>query len=186
MILTSCNPKEGITEKGVNDTCEASIINKNDLVNLLYSKDLKSIQFIDIRTPHLYAMGHLPNAINMPMNNFFDKKEFEKISKDSVLILYGEDTSTPKMMALMAGHFTNSKFYIAAGGYNYINDRILNGYGIHSELYDDELPIVDFRNAIDEMKLRVGGNSNSNIKVKSSSKKTIIRRKKKSVSGGCG
>jgi rhodanese-related sulfurtransferase len=185
LILASCNPKEGITEKGVNQTCEASIIEKDDLVNLLYAKDLKNIQFIDIRTPHQYAIGHLPNAINMPMNNFFSKKEFKKINKDDVLILYGDDGSTPQMMALMAGHFTNSKFYIAGGGYEFINDKILNGYGIHSELYNDELPIVDFKNAVEELKKRVGGVTTTK-KTKSSSKKTLVKRKKKAVSGGCG
>ncbi len=185
LILTSCNTKEGITENGVNQTCEASIMSKTDLVNLLYAKDLKGIQFIDIRTPHKYAIGHLPNAINMPMNSFFEKKEFEKINKDDVLILYGEDTSSPQMIALMAGHFTNSKFYIAGGGYDFINNKILNGYGIHSELYNDELPIVDFKNAVDELKKRSGGSTVSK-KVKSSSKKPLVKRKKKAVSGGCG
>jgi len=185
LILTSCNPKEGITENGVNQTCEASVIKKADLVNLLYSEDLKNIQFIDIRTPHQYAIGHLPNAINMPMNNFFSKKEFKKISKDDVLILYGDDTSTPQMMALMAGHFTNSKFYIAGGGYKFINDKILNGYGIHSELYNDELPIVDFKDAVEDLKKRAGGIATTK-KTKSSSKKPLVKRKKKAVSGGCG
>ena len=184
-ILASCNTKEGITQNGVNQTCEASIMSKADLVNLLYAKDLKGIQFVDIRTPHKYAIGHLPNAINMPVNSFFKKKEFEKINKDDVLILYGEDTSTPQMIALMAGHFTNSKFYIAGGGYDFINNKILNGYGIYSELYNDELPIVDFKNAVDELKKRAGGSSVSK-KVKSTSKKPLVRRKKKAVSGGCG
>ena len=185
-ILSSCNTKEGITQKGVNQTCEASILEKDDLVNLLYAKDLKGIQFIDIRTPHKYAVGHLPNAINMPMKNFFSKEEFEKINKDDVLILYGDDTSTPQMMALMAGHFTNSKFYIAGGGFDFINNKILNGYGIHSELYNDELPIVDFKNAVEEIKKRAGGGSSTARKNKPSGKKTLVKRKKKAVSGGCG
>lgn len=183
--MVACNPKEGITEKGVNQTCEASILDKDDLVNLLYSEDLKGVQFIDIRTPHKFAIGHLPNAINIPMNNFLSKKEFKKINKDDVLILYGEDTSQPKMMALMAGHFTNSKFYVAGGGYEYINKRILSGYGIHSELYDDELPLVDFKNSVEELKKRVGG-SGAKRSSKPKSKKPLVKRKKKAVSGGCG
>jgi len=89
------------------------------------------------------------------------------------------------MMALMAGHFTNSKFYIAGGGYEFINDKILNGYGIHSELYNDELPIVDFKNAVEELKKRAGEVTTTK-KTKSSSKKTLVKRKKKAVSGGCG
>ena len=185
LILSSCNTKEGITQNGVNQTCEASVLKKGDLVDLLYAKDLKDIQFIDIRTPHKYAIGHLPNAINMPMKNFFSNSEFEKINKEHMLILYGDDTSTPQMMALMAGHFTNSKFYIAGGGYDFINNKILSGYGVHSELYNDELPIVDFKNAIDEIKKRAGG-AVSSKKAKPSGKKTIVKRKKKAVSGGCG
>lgn len=186
MILSSCNTKEGIAEKGTNQNCEASILEKEDLVNLLYAKDLKGVQFIDIRTPHKYAIGHLPNAINMPMKDFFGKKQFKKIKKNDVLVLYGEDTSTPQMMALMAGHFSNSKFYIAGGGYDFIINKILNGYGIHSELYNDELPLVDYKNAVEEIKKRAGGSSSSVKRSKPSGKKTLVKRKKKAVSGGCG
>ena len=185
VLLTSCNSKEGITQDGVNQTCEASVITKEDLINLLYSKNIENVQFIDIRTPHQYAMGHLPNAINMPMNNFFNKKEFKKINKDDVLILYGNDTSSPQMLALMAGHFTNSKFYIAGGGYDFIKNKILDGLGYNSAIYNDEIPVVDFEKAINEVKNRAGV-APSPKKSRKTSSKPIVRRKKKSVSGGCG
>ncbi len=185
-LLSSCISKEGITQDGANQNCEASVVPKDDLVNLLYSKDLEGVQFIDIRTPHQYAMGHLPNAINMPMNNFFNTKEFNKINKEDVLILYGEDASSPKMLALMAGHFTNSKFYIAGGGYDFIKNKILNGLGYNSGIYDDETPLVDFQQAVNEIKSRAGVAPNAAKKAKPTSTKPIVKRKKKEVSGGCG
>ncbi len=185
VLFSSCNSKEGITADGVNQNCKASVVPKDDLVNLLYSKDLKGVQFIDIRTPHQYAMGHIPHAINMPMNNFFDTKEFDKINKEDVLILYGDDISSPKMLALMAGHFTNSKFYIAGGGYDFIKNKILNGIGFNSGVYDDEVPLVDYQKAVDEIKSRAGVATGAPKKTKPSSK-PIVKRKKKEVSGGCG
>jgi rhodanese-related sulfurtransferase len=186
VLLSSCNSKEGITQDGVNQNCEASVVPKDDLVNLLYSKNLEGVRFIDIRTPHQYAMGHLPNAINMPMNDFFNIKEFEKINKDDILILYGNDTSSPKMLALMAGHFTNSKFYIAGGGYDFINNKILNGLGYNSGVYDDEVPLVDFQKAVNEIKSRAGANPGTVKKSKPASSNPIVKRKKKEVSGGGG
>ncbi len=185
VLLSSCNSKEGITQDGVNQNCKASVLPKDKLVNLLYSKDIKGIQFIDIRTPHKFAMGHIPNAINMPMKDFFDKKEFDKIDKEATLILYGEDVSTPKLVALMAGHFTNSKFYVAGGGFDFIESKILNGYGVNSGIYDDEIPLVDFQKKSNEIRSRAGAAPKKAKRVKAPSK-PIVKRKKKAVSGGCG
>lgn len=182
-LFASCDQEEGL-KVTKNHKCEVTTLTKNELVDLLYAKDLKGIQFIDIRTPHQYSNGHLPNAINMPMNDFFDKHEFEKIDKEATLIIYGEDASTPKMIALLAQHYTGSKMYTAGGGYDYIKEKILNGFGINSGIYDDEKTLIDFQKASDEIKSRSG--ITTKTKRKPTKRKKLIKRKKKSVSGGCG
>ena len=186
LLMTSCNQQQGIQQEETNENCKANAISNEQLADLLYSKGVKGVQFIDIRTPHQYAVGHLPGAINIPMKNFFDKAYFSKINKDDVLILYGEDASTPKLMALMAGHFKKGKFNIALGGYEYIQSKIIDNFGIYSGLYDDEEALVDFQKATDEIKSRSGG-GNAKPKSKPAAKtKPIVKRKKKEVSGGCG
>ena len=186
VLFTSCVNKEGMKQDETNKNCKANAISNEQLADLLYSKNLKGVQFIDIRTPHQFAVGHLPGAINVPMKNFFDNNYFSKINKDDVLILYGDDASTPRLMALLSGHFNKGKFNVALGGYEYIKSKILDGYGIYSGLYDDEVPLVDFNNAVIDIKKRYGGGGGTAKKSVKAPSKPIVKRKKKEVSGGCG
>ena len=184
-LYTSCSKYEGIKSEETNQNCIVNELSKEQLTDLLYSKDLKGVQFIDIRTPHQFAIGHLPNAINVPIDNFFDKKRFEEINKNDMLVIYGNDASTPKMIGLLASHFNKGSFYIAGGGYEYISNNILNGFGVNSGVYDDEIPLVDFQKRINEIKSKSGASIGAPAK-KKTTKKPIVKRKKKAVSGGCG
>jgi len=186
LLFSSCNSNVGIKGNETNQNCEAKVISKEQLADLLLSKDLTNVQFIDIRTPKKYVIGHLPKAINIPIKNFFDKSRFESISKDKMLILYGEDISEPKMVALLASHFNKGSFYIAGGGYEYIEKNMLHGFGLNSGVYDDEIPLVDFQEAINEIKGRSGVAAGSKPVKKAVSTKPIVKKKKKAVSGGCG
>jgi len=186
VLMTSCNNKQGIRQGETNQNCKANAISNEQLADLLYSKELKDVQFIDIRTPHAYAMGHLPGAINIPMKNFFNDRYFSKINKDAVLILYGEDASSPRLMALMSGHFKKGHFNVALGGYEYIKSKILDGYGIYSGLYDDEVPLVDYQQKINEIRSRAGAAAPAAKPKAPASTKPIVKHKKKEVTGGCG
>jgi len=186
ILMTSCNSKDGIHQVETQKNCKANAISKEQLADLLYSDGLKNVQFIDIRTPHQYAVGHLPGAINVPMKNFFDDTYFSKINKDDILILYGDDASTPRLLALLNGHFKKGKFNVALGGYEYIKTKILDSYGIYSGLYDDEVPLVDFQQAVNDIKSRAGGGAVKTTAKPKTATKPVVKRKKKEVTGGCG
>ena len=186
VLLSACNHKQGIQQKDINQNCKANAVSNEQLADLLYSKNVKGVQFIDIRTPHQYAVSHLPNAVNVPMKNFFDEKYFSKIKKDAVLILYGKDASTPRLMALMGGHFKKGFFNVALGGYPYIKNKIMDNYAIYSGLYDDEVPLVDFQQAVNEIRSRAGGGAKAAKPKPAATGKPIVKRKKKEVTGGCG
>ena len=181
----SCNLNKGIDIKDINQNCKANAFSAEQMADLLYADKIDDVAFIDIRTPHEYAVEHLPNAINVPMANFFNNKYFSKIPKDKVLVIYGEDASTPRLMALMSGHFNKGKFYVALGGYEYLKKHILNGYSLYSGIYNDEEPLVDYQQVVNEIKSR-SGVSSSVKPVKTKPSKPIVKRKKKEVSGGCG
>ena len=185
LLIISCKNNSEISSNEIKKSCNANSITKEQLANILYSKDLTGVQFIDIRTPHDYTISHLPNAINIPMKNFFNKKYFKKINKNDVLIVYGADATSPRLMALMSDHFNKGNFYIALGGYTYIRHNIIDNYAIYSGMYDDEKPLVDFQKTIDEIKSKAGVKSDKIIK-KTTSSKPIVKRKKKEVTGGCG
>lgn len=187
VVFSSCNSKTGMDEN-LNQNCEAIVLPKDKLANLLYSDDLSDVQFIDVRSPKAFSLGHLPNAINIPSENFFDKDRFEEINPEAMLILYGENASQPGLLALMAGHFKKGNFYVAGGGYDYLKTNIIDGFGINEAGYDDERALIDIPSKIALMKARAGVQSSNN---ETSPKKTttapvIKRKKKEAVSGGCG
>ncbi len=184
--MTSCQQQQGIDQTGTNQNCKANAISKEQLADMLYSRGLKGVQFIDIRTPHEYAISHLPGAINVPMNNFFNPNYFSKINKDAVLLLYGNDASDARLMAIMAGHFKKGNFNVILGGYNYIKEKIVDNYGVYSGLYNDEEPLVDYQKFVDEYRSRAGAGATVTKVKPVVASKPIVKRKKKEVTGGCG
>ncbi len=186
LFLGSCNLNKGIDIKDINQNCKANVFTAEQMADLLYADKIDEVAFIDIRTPHAYAMGHLPGAINVPMANFFSEYYFSKIPKDKVLVLYGEDASSPRLMALMSGHFNKGKFYVALGGYDYLKKHILDGYSLYSGVYNDETPLVDYQQVVNEIKSRAGGSSSVKPVKAAKPSKPIVKHKKKEVSGGCG
>ena len=186
LLITSCNNREGIQQIDTKQVCKANTISVYQLVDILYSKGIKDVQFVDIRTPHQYEVSHIPGAINVPMKNFFNQKYFSKINKNAVLLIYGDDASTPRLMALMAGHFNKGNFQVILGGYDFIKGKILDNYGIYSGLYDDEVPLVDYQQFINEYRSRAGAGAPAPKTKPAAPGKPIVKRKKKEVTGGCG
>jgi len=186
MLLPACNRKKGIDVQETRQHCKAEAIMLDQLVDLLYSGDLKDVQFIDARTPHDYAVSHLPGAVNIPAKNFFNDAYWQKVDKDKVLIIYGYDASSPQLLTLMAGHFNKARLYVALGGYDYIEQKIMNGTGMYSGLYNDEEPLVDYQEKINEIRSRSGGGAAKPVKKPAAAKPVIKKRKKKEVTGGCG
>lgn len=47
-----------------------------------------SVVYLDVRTPEEYRLGHLPDAVNLPLNTLKNSKERSIASKDDVLLIY--------------------------------------------------------------------------------------------------
>ncbi len=187
LLLAGCQSKQGIQVSETKQVCQLNVISAEHLTDLLYSGDLSDVQFIDVRTPHAYAMGHLPGAINIPAKNFFDDKYLGQIRGEKVLLIYGADDSMPELLSMMAKHFRNIHMYAVLGSYDYIRNRILDHYGIYSGIYDDEVPVVDFKKAIREIRQREGGGAAPAPATKPVAvPKPVVKHKKKEVTGGCG
>jgi rhodanese-related sulfurtransferase len=152
---------------------------------LLYSKNLDSIQFIDIRNAHDFSISHLPNAINIPMKNFLNKKYYSKIDKNKVLMVYGYNSSEPRMISLLSAHYKIANLYVILGGYDYLKKNILDNFGIYSGVYNDEDPLCDFAKKMTDVASKAGAPAKSS-KAPKAAPAPMVKRKKKEVSGGCG
>jgi len=142
-------------------------INKDDIypsekiANILLCKDSSHYQLIDIRTPHSFAINHIPGAINVPAKDILDEKYYDIINQDEKInVLYGITASSAIDAYLMLKqlNFKNNK--VVLGGFDFINTYIVDNYGIKTGVYDDEKPKYDF------LRLVAGTNKPLESKVK--------------------
>ena len=116
------------------------------IANIMLCNDSAHLfQFIDLRTPHDFAVNHIPGAINIPFKDIFDKENYKLINQDkhiNVLYSYNASDAIEAYIMLKQLNFKNIK--VALGGFTYVNDYIVDSYGIKTGVYDDEKPKYDF------------------------------------------
>jgi rhodanese-related sulfurtransferase len=175
-----------ITEKQMLEQLIAKegIIGPEKIVDLIYQPD-SSYQFIDLRSTPEYLKGHLPKAINIPVDRLFDKENEEILNQtDKINVLYSSDHSAacgPWMILNQLGYHNNK---IMLGGYNYVNEFIINQYAPMTGNFRDEKAKFDYAKII-------GETSGSNVKTtnseneKASNMPVIKKKKEGKSSGGC-
>ncbi len=183
-LLASCQSKQGFNENEARK-CNVQQVNKETLTNILYGGGSNEIQFIDLRTPHEYAMDHLPGAINIPFKNFFDQKYQKLIKPDKILIAYGNG-SEAQLAAMMGFHFENLNIYVIPAEYDFLKNKILNRFALYSGVYNDEQPLVNFKEALKEIARKYGSGQTKTQIPKPKTNLPTVKRKKKEVTGGCG
>ena len=50
--------------------------------------ELKNVLIVDVRTPEEYAAGHIPNAINLPLQQLIETKTLPAILADQTIVVY--------------------------------------------------------------------------------------------------
>jgi rhodanese-related sulfurtransferase len=187
-VFGSCDKNKQFKEEEVNKECEASVLTKEDLRGLFRSDTLSNVQFVDIRNPHEFSMGHLPGAVNIPLKKLFEKELWKNIDKNKSVVVYGADGSSAQLAALLYHHFNNKKLSVALGGYAFIKDRILGNFNPDKGIYDDEIPVVSYKRTLKRIRNQAGiANSKPGTAQKKKTTKPVIKkRKKKEISAGCG
>lgn len=186
LTVSSCTKEAALNPESSNKRCVINELSKDQITNLLYSNDFDDVQFIDIRNARDFSVSHLPNAINLPSKTFFKKERFKQLPKDKVLIVYGYDSSTPRLITLLSAHFKKANLYVAKGGYDYLKSKIMDNFGAYSGVYDDETPLCDYSKKMSYIASRAGSASSDNKPAAKAAPRPMVKRKKKEVSGGCG
>ena len=158
-------------------------ITPDEAMELMYDSSLAL--FIDIRNRYDFEMGHLENAINIPIPDLLDqeyKSLFDEALKDSLLIvLYGNDeleANAPWMLLYELG-YTNARLLL--GGYSYI-DRMYLGELKENESYNPEEAAYDFAKVLEEAKT---SSTVKEEKVEVKKKVKVFTKPKKAAEGGC-
>lgn len=160
------------------------IIAPEKIVDLIYQPN-SSYQFIDLRSAPEYQKGHLPKAINIPVDRLFDKENEEILKRNGKLnVLYSSDHTAacgPWMILNQLGYKNNK---IMLGGYSYVNEFIINKYAPMSGNFRDEKAKFDFAKIMGE----TSGSSvqNSNMEGEKPANAPVVKKKKEGKSsGGC-
>lgn len=151
LIVSACTKEPRKKYKLTSQEALEAYISKEDILsiekvaNILLCKHEHHYQMIDLRTPPEFIKGHIENAISIPAKNVLDMEYFHILNQDekiNVLYCRGKNQAVNIYMVLKQLGFKNIK--VALGGYDYINDFIVQKYGIKSGDYNDEKPKYDF------------------------------------------
>jgi len=154
LVMSSCTKNNYKYQKTVEESLE--IVNKIDLLpvtklaEILITEDTVNYQFVDIRTPHEYANGHLQNAISLPFKSL--NKELEDVfcNNNRKLLVYGENASQARLACLYLKQIGIENVTPVGGGYEFIYKNIINSFAIHKGTYDDEIAKYDYKKVIEE------------------------------------
>ncbi len=150
-LITSCGIDDSKKYVLSADKTLQAYINKDDIypvekiANILLCKNSKKHQLIDIRTPHEFAIDHLPGAINIPSKHILDDEYYDVINQDeNINVLYCKGGHQAINIYLMLKQLNIKNIKVARGGFDFINDYVVDSYGIKTGVYDDEKPRFDF------------------------------------------
>ena len=96
-------------------------------LNEMMANPDKDIQFIDLRQPESFSMGHIPGAVNIPEKEICTKKFRKSLNTESLKLIYSDQ----EYEAVYAAMFLLGKGYkdirVIAGSYEIIESHVLNG-----------------------------------------------------------
>lgn len=151
LVFSSCSNESRKQYAIDSQEALAAYINKEDILpvekvaNILLCKHEHSYQMIDLRTPPEFIESHVDGAINIPAKNVLDMEYYDILNQDKKINVFycrGGNQAVNVYMILKQLGFKNIK--VALGGYDYIDQFIIQQYGIKSGDYDDEKPKYDF------------------------------------------
>ncbi len=156
-------------------------VTEEQLIQFLYDKDTSEYVLIDLRTPHDYAIDHLPGSISIPSKNLIDKKYQKLLKSDKIKLAYGYNPSHARLIAAYANHMGYKNFFAVLGGFQCVKTHFLDKYAIYSGQYDDEKPYYNYKEKFAQLSAG-GGVTQEEAKPKPVIKVPV---KKKQVGGGC-
>jgi rhodanese-related sulfurtransferase len=177
----------------------AEIVNDNRFVSTDYVADRiicadPHIVLIDVRSPDEFAKFSLKNAVNIPLENLFDKDEDGDLIWESILnqdvnknIFYSNGTVYANQAWMLTRRMDFKNNYVMEGGLNKWVETIMRPIKPESTASDEEFALYTFRTAAAAF-FGKGGTSNSSSSGDNTPQTTIPpvkKEKKEKKQGGC-
>lgn len=158
----------------------SNFVSKNEIATII--KNQENYYLIDLRTPTEFIKENIAGSINIPAKNIL-ADEYKEIfnQKDKTCILYcgGSLNANQSWMLLYQMGYTNIKAFLP--GYYYINDVVIGGLSLDSQLIDEETPHFDYA----EKAKPKSGDGEVIQEEKVENRVPVVKKKKKAVQGGC-
>ncbi|MBN2758439.1 MAG: rhodanese-like domain-containing protein [Bacteroidales bacterium] len=161
---------------------QKQIIGLEEFINIIYEND-SLYQFIDLRSTHDYLIGHIKNAINIPIHKILDKEYKNILNQDKKInVLYYSDhcgACGPWIILTQIGYKNNK---ILLGGYDYVKPNIINNFSPLTGNFRNETARYDFAKIVKET-----SGAGSTTSENNATKPTLVKKKKKKggAEGGC-
>jgi len=161
---------------------KADIITPEKLADIVLLGSPK-YQLIDLRTPHDFLIDHVEGAINIPAKDILDEENFNIINQDKLInVLYGDNPEQVFSFYLLLKQLNFKNIKITSGNFDFIKNNIIDSYGIHTGDYYNENAKYDYAKVVS----KIAGSGGATVSTAPKTKKKVVKRKKKEVSGGCG
>lgn len=161
---------------------DKNLISPEEFIEIYYSND-SLYRFIDLRNPREYVAGHLPNSINLPLDDILNEEFVEILNQDNKInVLYHNNHSiacSPWMLLSQIGYNNNK---ILMGGYDYVKANIMDNFSPMSGAYQNEKAKYNYKEVINNAS---GGGSNSETKTVAPTVIPVKNNNKKEDEGGC-
>ena len=165
---------------------EQEEISPYETAKIVARKD-QHFQLIDLRSPYDFLIGHIDEAINIPLNSLLEDENFATIKKISesgkTMIFYGNDQSQANGPWLLMTQLDIINIKVLTGGYEYFILRNDTAYAVVDSVYYAEKAQYDYAQVFQE----ISGDNNRSSTVEKQPQKVIPKRRKKKgvAAGGC-
>lgn len=84
------NPDQGVVMAGTNKAHAVDVLQINNPLKVKQLVESGTTIVIDVRWPEIYDLGHIPGALNFPLNDFEERKEqmLSKITPEDEILVY--------------------------------------------------------------------------------------------------
>jgi phage shock protein E len=114
---TSNNETANITESGVAALAAPGLIAPQDYQTQFVEGNVEHF-LLDVRTPQEFAAGHLPGAVNIPVQDLQSGRGFDAIPQDMPIVLYCRTGNRSAAALNMLGARGYEGLYDIADGIN--------------------------------------------------------------------
>ncbi len=107
--------------------------------------EVLDVKVLDLRSPDIYLLDHITNAINIPYQRVLDDENSAYFKSTGKKVIYTDDEAKSAELWVLLKQLGYEDIYVLKGGFNYWLDKIENKNILSSTLKESEKAKYDFK-----------------------------------------